>query len=87
MIRILFQKWLKELNNKMKKPNCWIFLHFNNGPFHILGDLELSKIETTFLLPNTTSKIQFMDIRIIGFSNIVTIIINSKTPLTRMNEE
>ncbi len=35
--------------------------------FHILGDLELSKIETTFLLPNMTSNIQLMDIRFIGF--------------------
>jgi hypothetical protein len=32
-----------------------------------LGDLELSKIETTFLLPNMTSNIQLMDIRFIGF--------------------
>jgi hypothetical protein len=32
------------------------------------------------LLPNMTSNIQLMDIRFIGFSNMVIVIINSKTP-------
>ncbi len=77
------------LTMKWKNQIVGFFSSFKmvHSIFHILGDLELSKIETTFLLPNTTSKIQLMDIRIIGFSNIITIIINSKTPLTMMNEE
>ena len=67
MLTTLFQEWLQEFDYQVshKYNGQRILLLLDNCPSHKLQGLTLSHVEIYFLSPNTTSKIQPMDARII----------------------
>jgi len=69
------------LTTKWKNQIVGFFSSFTivHSIFHILGDWSYPRLKPHFCCL-TISNIQLMDIRFIGFSNIVIVIINSKTP-------
>ncbi|BFI29838.1 hypothetical protein MPTK2_3g06440 [Marchantia polymorpha subsp. ruderalis] len=64
MTGMLFQKWLKNFDAKMKEANRSILLLLDNASGHI--SVELENIVVLLLPPNTTSKLQPMDAGIIA---------------------
>nr|CCA23461.1 PREDICTED: similar to Tigger transposable elementderived protein 6 putative [Albugo laibachii Nc14] len=65
MTRALFQEWLDELNERMKKEGRHILLLLDNASAHCAEKL-LSNVEIEMLPPNTTSVLQTMDAGVIA---------------------
>ena len=62
----LFCKWLVELDIEMKRKKRNILLFADNAPCHAVHNLpRLTNVQLEFLPPNTTSRIQPLDRRII----------------------
>jgi hypothetical protein len=56
MTGVLFDEWLRKVNNRMKAQKRNIILLLGNCGAH--PKLEMSNVKLTFLPPNTTSKLQ-----------------------------
>jgi len=67
MLTVLFQKWIKDFDRivAQKHGGQRVLLLLDNCTSHKLDGLNLQYVEVCFLPPNTTSKIQPMDARII----------------------
>jgi len=67
MLITLFQEWLKDFDYQIaqKHGGQRVLLLLDNCTSHKLQGLVLPHVEVYFLPPNTTSKIQPMDARII----------------------
>lgn len=60
MISILFENWLININNQIKRQKWKILLFIDDCPAHgIIPNLD--SVEVQFLPPNTTSKLQSLD--------------------------
>ena len=64
MTEFIFLEWIKKLNKQMKLKNRKILLFLDNATSHS-SSLSLSNIQLRFLPPNTTSKLQPLDLGII----------------------
>ena len=60
MDSILFEEWVRKFNKRFTKEGRKIDHLVDNCPAHPSTD-NLVSTELTFLLPNTTSKVQPMD--------------------------
>jgi hypothetical protein len=65
MTALLFQEWLLKFDRKMRLTNRQVFLLLDNAPSHSIKGIELSNVNVFFLPPNTTSRLQPIDERII----------------------
>ena len=67
MLITLFQEWLKDFDYQIaqKHGGQRVLLLLDNCTSHKLQGLVLPHVEVYFLPPNTTSKIQPMDARVI----------------------
>ena len=80
----LFQQWLKKLNSKMKREDCFILLLVDNCTAH--PDVQFSNVKSVFLPPNTTSKLQPCDAGIIQATKVHYRKLLLRHVLFRMNE-
>jgi hypothetical protein len=67
MTVVVFQKWLVNLNEKMKEAGRKILLLFDNAPVHIEPDDQLSNVRVLRLPKNTTAVMQPMDQGVIAW--------------------
>lgn len=65
MTRALFQEWVDELNERMKKEGRHVLLLLDNASAHRV-ETPLSNVEIEMLPPNTTSILQSMDTGVIS---------------------
>nr|CCA23555.1 hypothetical protein TRIADDRAFT_5525 [Albugo laibachii Nc14] len=65
MTRALFQEWLDDLNERMKKEGCHVLLLLDNAFSHCAEKL-LTNAEVEMLPPNTTSVLQPRDSGVIA---------------------
>lgn len=56
----IFERWLSNLNSRMKKEGRKILLTLDNAPVHPF-DIDLSNVELLYFPPGVTSKIQPLD--------------------------
>ena len=65
MTAMLFQEWIKDWDQKLKAKKKKVLLLLDNLSSHNVSRIGLSQIETLFLPPNTTSRLQPLDAGII----------------------
>ncbi|XP_058113772.1 CENP-B homolog protein 2-like [Magnolia sinica] len=66
MTAVLFQEWLKKLDMYMGSRDRRILLLLDDGPSHVIENVDLGHVHVHFLPPDTTSKIQPLDAGIIA---------------------
>nr|CCA18388.1 PREDICTED: tigger transposable element derived 6like putative [Albugo laibachii Nc14] len=66
MTRALFQEWVDELNERMKKEGCHVLLLLDNASAHCTETL-LRNVEIEMLSPNTILVLQPMDAGVISY--------------------
>lgn len=66
MTSLLFQQWVEDFDQDMRKQQRQVLMLLDNAPTHAVKSLELTNVTVMFLPPNTTSLIQPMDAGIIA---------------------
>ncbi|KAE9159318.1 hypothetical protein PF005_g32083 [Phytophthora fragariae] len=66
MTRVIFQDWLRGVDQNMRAANRHILLLLDNASSHDSGDLALTNVTLKHLPPNTTAFLQPMDAGIIA---------------------